>query len=292
MKVAFWTVLSVFFGTNLFHYATKEMGMSHVYSFFLFALLIYQISKYFKKPSFLNSLFLGSIMGWIFLIRPTNIIVFLLVLLYEVYSIHDFRERIKFFIQSYKSVLLIVLSGFIILIPQLMYWKEMTGHWIYYSYTDEGFKYWNRPKIFAVLFDVQNGLFLYSPMVILMLIGIFYGLKHKKFHSPAMLLIFILATYIFASWWAWWFGGAFGHRSYVEYYAILAIPLAGLIQKVFSSPRLIVRISFQFLLILLMAYSVRLSYLYTSIGGPWDGADWRWNWEKYEWILSYFFKIL
>jgi hypothetical protein len=78
----------------------------------------------------------------------------------------------------------------------------------------------------------------------------------------------------------------------VEYYAILAIPLAGLIQKVFSSRKKIVRVSFQFLLIALMVYSVRLSYLYTSIGGPWDGADWRWNWEKYEWIMSYFFKIL
>lgn len=178
------------------------------------------------------------------------------------------------------------------LFPQLLYWKEMTGHWIYYSYADEGFKYWNKPKIMAVLFDVQNGLFLYSPLVLLMLVGVFYGLKIKKYHSPAMLLIFVMATYIFASWWAWWFGGAFGHRSYVEYYAILAIPLAGLIDKIFSLKNKYIRLSFQSLLIILMIYSVRLSYLYTSIGGPWDGADWRWNWEKYQWIMSYFFKIL
>jgi len=125
-----------------------------------------------------------------------------------------------------------------------------------------------------------------------MLFGIGYGLKQKKFQSPAMLLIFIVITYVFASWWAWWFGGAFGHRSYVEYYALLAIPLAGLIQKIFSSPYRSIRISFQCLLVVLMIYSVRLSYLYTSIGGPWDGADWRWNWAKYEWIMSYFFKIL
>ena len=103
---------------------------------------------------------------------------------------------IRFFIKNYNSVLIIMLAGFIMFIPQLMYWKEMTGHWIYYSYTDEGFKYWNKPKIFAVLFDVQNGLLLYSPMVILMLIGIFYGLKIKKFQSPALLLIFVLQFFI------------------------------------------------------------------------------------------------
>ncbi len=290
--VAFWTVLSVFLGTNLFHYATKEMGMSHVYSFFLFTVLLFYLPKYFKKPDFINSVVMGIVMGWIFLIRPTNFILFFLLLLYDVYSSDQLKERIKFFIHHYSSVLIMMSAGFIMLIPQFMYWKEMTGHWIYYSYTEEGFKYWNKPKILAVLFDVQNGLLLYSPLVILMLFGIFYGLKVKKFHSPAMLLIFVVATYIFASWWAWWFGGAFGHRSYVEYYAILAIPLAGLIQKIFSSRKKIVRISFQFLLIALMVYSVRLSYLYTSIGGPWDGADWRWNWDKYEWIMSHFFNIL
>ncbi len=290
--VAFWTVLSVFLGTNLFHYATKEMGMSHVYSFFLFTVLLFYLPKYLKSADFFNSVVMGGLMGWIFLIRPTNFILFFLLLLYDVYSFDQFKERIKFFIHHYSSVLIMIAAGFIMLIPQFMYWKEMTGHWIYYSYTEEGFKYWNKPKILAVLFDVQNGLLLYSPLVVLMLVGIFYGLKVKKFHSPAMLLIFILATYIFASWWAWWFGGAFGHRSYVEYYAILAIPFAGLIQKVFSSRKKIVRISFQFLLITLMVYSVRLSYLYTSIGGPWDGADWRWNWDKFEWIMSHFFKIL
>ncbi|MEP6793842.1 MAG: hypothetical protein ABJB16_05910 [Saprospiraceae bacterium] len=288
---AFWTILSVFFGTNLFHYATKEMGMSHVYSFFLFSLLIFILPKFFKKPNFLNSIAFGAIFGWIVLIRPTNFILILLVLLFNVYSKQDIIERMKFFKQHWMNIFPILFAGFVMVFPQLLYWKKMGGSWIFYSYADEGFKYWNKPKIMAVLFDVQNGLLLYSPMVILMLIGIFYGLKNKKFHSPAMLLIFILATYIFASWWAWWFGGAFGHRSYVEYYAILAIPLAGLIQKVFSSPKPIVRISFQFLLILLMVYSVRLSYLYSSIGGPWDGADWRWNWDKYEWIMSYFLKI-
>ncbi|MGB3078690.1 MAG: hypothetical protein WBB31_06390 [Saprospiraceae bacterium] len=288
---AFWTVLSVYFGTNLFHYSTKEMGMSHVYSFFLFCLLIYHLPKYFKKPDFLNNILLGGLLGWIVLIRPTNFILILLVFLYDVYSKQNLNDRIQFFVKNWRSICFIPVAGFAIIFPQLLYWKEMAGRWIFYSYADEGFKYWNNPKILAVLFDVQNGLLLYSPMVLLMMIGIFYGLKIKKYHSPAMLLIFILATYAFASWWAWWFGGAFGHRSYVEYYALLAIPLAGLINKVFSSPKRIVRISFQFLLIILMIYSIRLSYLYSSLGGPWDGADWRWNWEKYEWIMSYFFKI-
>ena len=235
--VVFWTLLSVYLGTNLFHYSTKVMGGSHTYSFFLFALLIYFIPVYFKNPRMINSLFIGIILGWIVLIRPTNAIVFLLFFLHDIYSFEALKDRCRFFITRKLSLLFIMLSGFAMIIPQLLYWKEMTDHWIYYSYTEEGFKYWNNPKIAAVLFDVQNGLFIYSPLVVVMIVGVFYGLKNRKFQSPAILLVFCLATYIFASWWAWWFGGAFGHRSYVEYYAILTIPLAGLIDKIFSSPK-------------------------------------------------------
>ncbi len=231
-------------------------------------------------------------MGWLFLIRPTNAIVFLFLLGYQVYSIPELKNRILFYIINYKSLLWIALSAFLFLIPQFMYWKEMTGHWIYYSYTEETFKYWTQPKLAAVLFDVQNGLFLYSPLVLLMIGGMIYGGVVKKFHAPVMVLIFAAATYAFASWWAWWFGGAFGHRCYVEYYALFAIPLAGLYEKVWSSRLALLRYGFLLMTIALMIFSVRLSYLYTSIGGPWDGPDWRWNWDKYKWILDNFFQAL
>src|SRR4030095_14729215 len=254
-NVAFWTIISIYLGTNLFYYSTKEMGMSHIYSFFLFTWFLYHIPRFLKSPQFLNSIVLGMITGWIILIRPTNAIIIVLVLLFNVYSIKSIKERIVFFSKNIRWVVIVAGTGFIMMIPQFLYWKEMTHHWIYYSYTSEGFKYWNHPKLLAVLFDIQNGLFLYSPLAILMVAGILYGLKAKKFHSPAMLIIFVVATYIFSRWWAWWFGGAFGHRSYIEYYGILAIPLAGLIQEIFSSKKKIVRISFQFLLTVMMIYS-------------------------------------
>jgi hypothetical protein len=288
-SISAWVVISVFFGTNLFYYATKEMSVSHVYSFSLFCHLLYFLPAYLKNPSRNNSLLLGGILGWIVLIRPTNILLAVMLLLYDVYSMPELKTRINFYISHYRSLLWMFLASFIFFIPQLLYWKEMTGHWLYYSYTEEGFIYWNKPKITAVLFDVQNGLFLYSPLVLLMVAGIMLGLRKRSFHAPAILLIFSIATYIFASWWAWWFGGAFGHRCYVEYYALLAFPLAGLYQHIRLNWKKVFRVSFYSLVILLMIFSVRLSYLYTSLGGPWDGKDWRWAWEKYGWVLSNFF---
>lgn len=285
--VAFWVVMSVFLGTNLFHYATREMSVAHVFNFFLFALFLYLIPSFLKKPDRTHSFILGAVLGWIVLIRPTNCIVGLLLLMYDVYSFRALRDRIRFLLAHARTIAWMVPGALIFFTPQMLYWKEMTGSWLYYSYTDEGFKYWNHPKIAAVLFDVQNGLFLYSPLVLLMMFGILLGLIKKNFQAPVMLLIFTVMTYVFASWWAWWFGGAFGHRCYVEYYALLAIPLAGLYQYASTILKPPYRCAFFSLVIYLMIFSVRLSYLYTSIGGPWDGPDWRWNWDKYSWVLSH-----
>ncbi|HEY3387188.1 MAG TPA: hypothetical protein VGK46_11805 [Saprospiraceae bacterium] len=282
-------IVSILFGTNFFHYATREMSISHTYSFFLFALFLYILPAWIKKPNALKSFIIGVILGWIVLIRPTNALIGILILLYDVYSMADLKTRFKFLLTNVRQLIWMIPGLILIVFPQLLYWKEMTGHWFYYSYTQEGFTNWKNPKIAEVLFDVQNGLFLYSPLVLLMIIGIFVGLKKKAFQAPALLLIFCIATYVFASWWAWWFGGAFGHRCYVEYYALLAIPLAGLFQHITTHWKLPGRLAFFSFVFVLMIFSVRLSYLYTSIGGPWDGPDWRWNWEKYEWVLSHVF---
>jgi hypothetical protein len=288
--VTFWTVMAVFFGTNLFHYATKDMGMSHVYSFFLIAFLVWQTPRFYARPSVLNALLTGGALGWLILIRPTNIVALLFVLLYDVYSWADFKNRLGFFFKTNSRVLLpLAASAILFFIPQLLYWHEMTGNWVHYSYTDEGFIFWNKPKIAAVLFDTQNGLFLYSPMALLMVLATLYGLRVRKFQSVAVALIFGLSTYLFASWWAWWFGGAFGHRSYIELYALLAIPLAGLIEFVLQKRSMVLKASFCLLLVLLMAYSVRLSFLYQELPRPWDGPEWRWNWDKMVWIWSHLF---
>lgn len=288
--VTFWTVMAVFLGTNLFHYTTREMSISHVYSFCLFAFVAWQTPRFLQNLSFKNAALLGGAFGWIVLIRPTNALAGLFVLLYDVYSWQDLKNRVRFFGDNLPKLAVAAVAAILLFVPQMLYWREMTGHWLRYSYTDEYFIYWKEPKIAAVLFDVQNGLFLYSPMVLLMVLGIFWGLKEKKHHAPGLLLIFCAATYLFASWWAWWFGGAFGHRCYVEFYALLAFPLAGVFEKIFLLKNALLRWAILAVVVFLMFYSVRLSFLYTYLTGPWDGADWRWNFEKIRWVWSYLFK--
>jgi hypothetical protein len=286
--VTFWTVMAVFGGTNLFHYTTREMGMSHVYSFFLLVALVWHIPRWYERPNWQRAALLGGILGWAILIRPTNIVVALLVLGWEVYNFSAIQQRWQFYVKHWQLLPVAAFSALLFFIPQMLYWKEMTGNWILYSYADEGFPNWNAPKIAEVLFDVQNGLFIYSPMALLMVIGALRGVWLRSYSGPIVSLIFALSTYIFASWWAWWFGGAFGHRCYVELYAIMAIPLAGLFAWAARSHSW-VKWSMVVLTIFLIYYSVKLSYLYNELPGPWDGKDWWWNWDKLWWIYEHLF---
>ncbi len=284
------TILIIFGGTNLFHYTTKEMGMSHVYSFCLFAALMWHLPRFYERPNWKNALVLGIMTGWITLIRPTNIVGLFIVVLYDVYSLEDLKNRLRFWGNHYTAILISAAAGLVMLFPQLLYWKTMTGQWVKYSYEGEGFPYWNKPKIAAVLVDPQNGLFLYSPLVLLALAGIVTTWRQKKYHGPVLAIIFLLSTYIFASWWAWWFGGAFGHRSYVELYALLAFPTAGIVTQMFQINNKIIRYTGLAIILFLIYYSVQMSFLYNKLPGPWDGAEWRWNMAKMYWIWEHLFK--
>lgn len=285
----FFTLLTVYAGTNLFHYGTKELGMAHVYSFFLFSFLVWQVPRFYEKPNWKNAALLGGALGWIVLIRPTNSVSLLYALLYDIYTWQALRARLQWWKGQWRNAAVASFTGFLFFVPQLLYWHEMTGKWMYYSYGEFTFKYWARPKIAAVLFDSQNGLFVYSPAVLLMMAGLVAGWRQKKHQAPVVTLIFVISTYLFASWWAWWFGGAFGHRSYIELYALLALPLGGLLQSVLAWRSPWLKGIFFALLAFLIYYSVRLSYLYFIIGQPWDGPDWRWSLAKMKWIWSHLF---
>jgi hypothetical protein len=284
------TLLAIFGGTNLFHYTTREMGMSHVYSFMLFAFMVWHIPRVLSRPTWGNALLMGVVTGWILLIRPSNgLLALLFFLLYDVYDWNGLQARFAFLRDNYLKLSGAALAGLAVCFPQMLYWHEMTGQWLRYSYEGETFKYWNEPKIAAVLFDPQNGLFLYSPVFLLAIAGIILDWRKKQNQTLASLVVFMLSTYLFASWWAWWFGGAFGHRCYVELYPMFVFLFAGVLTRIVESRSAALRAIGLALLAFLIFYGVRMSYLYTYLPGPWDGPEWRWNWDKMAWIWGYLF---
>lgn len=226
------TLIVIVIGTNLLHYATYRAPVSHAYSFALFSVFIYLTILWHRKPNYYNSIIIGLLTGLIVLVRPSNIVITLAFILYGITSWADIKNKLILFLRNYKYLLVILLMAIIVWVPQLLYWKAVTGNFIYYSYRDEGF-FFSNPQIYRGLFSYRNGWLTYTPLMIFALIGIFMLLKkHKEFFVP-ILLFSIINTYIILSWWCWWYVG-FGNRAFVESYALLSIPLATFISWVFS----------------------------------------------------------
>lgn len=266
-KAAWLSLAGLLLGTNMFYYTFMQPGMAHIYSFFLFSALIYFTEKIIvPQPATRNFILIGLVSGLLMLVRPTGVIA----LLYPLYRWLKSTSDWKAFVRNHAvKILLMAASAIIIWIPQIIYWKSVTGQWFLWSYGDESFKYWKEPKLFRVLFDAWNGWLLYSPIALIPLVRLFTGRYDNRHSERVILYILALATYLFASWWAWWFGGAFGHRCYVEYYAFLAIPFAAAIERFFDARWKV--LMFSGLYLLLVYYNLGLTYQYQA---PWDGPGW------------------
>jgi hypothetical protein len=226
------TLLAVCGGTNLFYYLSYEAAMSHSYNFFLIILFTHLVIQWHEKPALKNSVFIGLVAGLIVLIRPTNIIALLLFLLYGVVDLATFKANIKKLFKNWNYLLFIGICLFLVWIPQIIYWHYISGKYFYFSYGDNGGKFFfNNPQISDFLISFKKGWYLYTPLMLISTVGIYHLYKTKNKFSIAISIILLLYIYILSSWWSWWFGGAFGQRSMIDIYGLLAIPLAVLIAQ-------------------------------------------------------------
>jgi len=223
------TLILVVAGTNLMHYIIWEPGMSHVYNFFLITAFLFLTIRWLENPTWLDAILLGLVTGLIVLIRPVNGVVVLLPVLWGVSSIIDLNSRLKLFLKNWKFILLIGIISLCILLPQLFYWKIATGHWLYYSYQDEKF-FFNHPHIINGLFSYRKGWFVYTPIMGIAFVGFIMLHRYLKKANVALLVTMAVAIYIIYSWWAWWYGGSYSSRPMIDFYGLMAFPLAALLQ--------------------------------------------------------------
>ncbi len=228
--IASLVMLLVLFGTNLFYYCTTEPAMSHAYSFAMIAALLFFTIKWLDKQNWRYMMLIGLLGGLIVLVRPVNILVFIVILLYAVNNKSDFVKRVSLLKSEYWQLLVFAFSAFLVVLPQLVFWKFNTGNWIFYSYSEEQI-YWTNPHVLDGLFSYRKGWFLYTPVMLLACIGIYFSLRLRKEFVLGLVIFLPIFIYVTFSWWCWWYGGSFGARSMIDIYAFMALPLGVLLVK-------------------------------------------------------------
>ncbi|MBK8564049.1 MAG: glycosyltransferase family 39 protein [Saprospiraceae bacterium] len=273
-----WVLLLIALGTNFFNYATFDAANAHAWLFCLMALLTYLTIRYHEQPSMKLALGMGTCIGLAALVRPTEILYAIIPLLWGVGSMAALRHRLVFFKNNFAHLLAAGLVTAAIGFLQLAYWKHVSGHWFVYSYGDQGFSFLH-PHFLDVFFSYRKGWLVYTPLMVFALMGLLisdYGLWISDSHGPqsairnpqsAILLFFLLNTWVVCAWDIWWYGGAFGQRAMVQSYPLLAFPLAVLLtlQSAIRNPQ-----SAILKLLLVGCVALNLFQTYQAHWGPWE----------------------
>ncbi len=224
------TLVSVLLGTNLYHYATYDSGYSHAYSFFLFAAFLALTERWHLSPDRMRAVLLGLAGGLIILTRHTNVLFLVALPLFGVAGAGSIGSRFRQLRRDWRLLALMAAVAAVVVAPQLALYYRATGRPFVSAYGALGFTF-DRPHLFGVLFGTQKGVFFWSPVLLLAMLGLAWlwrtGHSARAF-IPGALLFLVANTYIIASWWDWQFGGSFGHRGYTDSMAIFAIGLSGL----------------------------------------------------------------
>lgn len=222
------TLVILFFGTNLFHYATFDSTYSHPYSFFLFAAFLWLTAKWHRAPSTRTSILLGLTAGLIVLVRHTNLFFLVVFPLYGLGAGVTLRQAGERLWQWRAEVARAMGVAALVIAPQLLLYYQATGQALVSSYGELGFN-WTAPQVPGVLFGVRKGLFFWSPLLLAAAAGMVILLRHRRQASAFILpglLVLVVHTYLIASWWDWQFGGSYGHRGFVDTLPLFALGLA------------------------------------------------------------------
>jgi len=268
-RLSVFTLVALTFGTNLFHYATYDGSESHIYSFALFAIYFQILLSYQKLPSVPLAVFAGFILGLIIITRNVNIVFGLLPLTIGFDRSKGVERFRPFLIQG----LLFCLACAIPLLPQLLYWHQVTGHFIVYSYGHEAHSgehfTFSRPQFWDYLFGVRKGVFFWTPLVGLSLLGFFCLPPILHFWRWPLAFCIMLHIYIHSCWGNW--GGSFSSRPFVDLLPLLAVPLASSFSWLYrrARPRLV-----NAGIVILILEELILMHSYWIGVIPFDGTTW------------------
>ncbi len=251
------SALALFLGTPMLYYATIEPFMSHVLAAFLVTLSFYLILRWEREQR--NTLILAAgIVGGVATLARWQ-----MALLVGALTLGLLLRRM------WRAVTLFT-AGFCAIAWHLLYtWNWMFGRPLLFSYTESGFLNWPR-YIVPVLFSGARGLFVWSPLTAIALVGLIVLARHRLVWVLSLGFAFLLQLLLNAGVADWWGGWGFGMRRMTELYPVFVVGLACLLAV--SRPSGL-RVGIWTVTVLLLAFTVllflsHLNFVYTVLDCP------------------------
>lgn len=220
------TLLLMMLASNIIQYISIDGAMSHSYIFPLYVLMLYFTIKWHEKPSILSASLVGAIVGLASISRPTEAVMLFIPLLWGTQTKESSAEKWKLVKQNKMHLFFLAISLFLAVLPQLTYWKLATGSFVY----DVGSKWEFLTPHFRVLFGWEIGWFMYTPITIFFILGMFF-IKNYPFRY-SVITFCLLNIYIIIAWHDWQYGATYSCRALTQSYPVFALPFAAFINRI------------------------------------------------------------
>jgi len=228
-------LFTIVLGTNYLHFMTvKNLETANIL-FMLVSLITWNTLRWHKDHKSVNLIAIAVFTALAALSKPSEILVLLVPFFWGVYNNETFKDKLLLIKAYRKQFYYALATGFVIVLPQMIYWFSETGHFVYDSYKNPGVGLdLLSPHILPILFSFKKGWLLYTPVMIFAITG-FVTLyrKNKSLFGPVFIYS-LISFYIIASWTEWWYGASYSIRPMITLYPLLAIPLGFFIEAVYK----------------------------------------------------------
>jgi hypothetical protein len=235
--VSCWTTIAIAYGTNILFYGAFDTVNSHALSFFTGAVVFYLVTEQ-KKKYFL----IGLVTGLLGLIRIQDAAMLLIPI--GIVLLQSFGSVKNTTVSTIKHCLYIIVGWIAPLSIQFFCWYLLYGD-IRIPYIERGYGFnFLHSAFLSVLFSPNNGLFLWTPLVFLSVIGLVFNViknKHNiRMYSVIGLLFFLWQTYLIGSWSIWWQGASYSGRMFISLLPIMSVGIAHLVDRFPSKTRILI----------------------------------------------------
>lgn len=223
---AFLAALGVWFASSMPVYMYFNPSWSHAHSAFTVALFVWYWDRTQPNRSWAPWAILALIAGLMLDVYYPNAVLLVLPLL-------DFVSGVRRAIQQGaierlgpllgKSILfaLLALAAFL---PTLITKKIIYGSFLEFGYTERWF--WSSPAIWKVSFSSEHGLFSWTPVILLAVLGLFLLRRRDPRLSFASIAVFVLYLYLIGCYENWHGLSSFGSRFFISLTIIFVLGLA------------------------------------------------------------------
>jgi hypothetical protein len=251
----------------LYSYVFENVGYSHIFEVFTisgvmyFALAIVVAIEDKINVRIKNILGMGAFCGLVLLVRPTNLVIVTTIVIYAFWTLLRSTGLKK----NIKSIVILLISSIPFALIYMIYNYQSYGGAFKNGYTTlvgQSINFKNFSLI-EILFSDVRGLFVYSPLVLCVLVFMVWYLR-KKIKRDQVILILLVPIVanilLYSSWPMWWAGDSVGNRFFINILPMLTVGIGLMVKRTKEKKRNVKLFSF-FCLFILTIYSASICIL-------------------------------